>query len=164
MRFLVLTILLAPILLTSCAAKKRAMTLANHKSMLMSIADNQDLAAEVKMDSLASSFVRMMNEGLSITNPKKGAQYVKSYTQQNKGAIEKIVEQIVKSSSDMDKGERTRLALRMVGKSYTKDLIQLIPKFSKKYAQIKFVTGLTKKVKKGLFSFGGNALRGLLEN
>ena len=162
MKYLIAVLLIAPLLLTSCAAKKRVAALAAHKNMLSTIADNSDLSAEVKMDSLASSFVRMMHEGLNITNPKKGVQYVKSYTQQNKVAIEQIVEQIVSATNDMDRGDRTRAALRMVGKSYTRDLIQLIPKFSKKYAQVKLVSGLSKKVKTGLFSFGGDALKGLL--
>lgn len=156
-------LLLCIVILNSCAAKKQLAALKAHQSMLTKVSNDQNLSAEVKMDSLATSFVRMMNEGLSITNPKKGAAYVKKYNELNKGAINSIVDQVVDYTADLEKSDRTKAALRMIGKPYAKDLITLIPKFKKKYAQIKFVAGLTKRVRKGFGSFGGSMLEGLMD-
>lgn len=156
-------LLLCVVVLNSCAAKKRLATLKAHQSMLQRVSADQNMSAEAKMDSLATSFVRMMNEGLDITNPKKGVAYVKQYNELNKDAINSIVDQVVDYSGSLEKSDRTKAALRMARKPYAKDLLTLIPKFRKKYAQIKLVAGLTKRVRKGFGSFGGSLLDGLLD-
>jgi hypothetical protein len=161
--YIVPLILLCAVLLSSCAAKKRMATLKAHQSMLSRVSADQNLSAEAKMDSLASSFVRMMNEGLNITNPKKGIAYVKQYNELNKEAINSIVDQVVDYSASLEKPDRTKAAIRMARKPYAKELLTLIPKFKKKYAQIKFVAALTKRVRRGFGSFGGNLLDGLLD-
>jgi len=162
--FTTITFLSLITLLSSCAAKRQLADLTQHQTMLQRVSADESLSAEVKMDSLASSFIRMMDEGLSITNPKRGIKYVKQYNQMNKGAINQLVEQIVSGTSSMDKSERTKMGIRVATKPYVKDLIRLVPKFSKKYAQLKFVAGLTKKVKRGVGSFGGKFLQGMIEN
>ena len=164
-RIYILPLLLSVLLVfNACAAKKRLAALNSHQTMLQRVSLDETMSAEAKMDSLASSFVKMMHEGLDITNPKQGVAYVKQYNTMNKDAINSIIEQITTSTASMDKGDRNAAGLRILGKPYTRELIQLIPRFAKKYAQIKFVSGLTKQVKGGLFSFGGKMFQGLLEN
>jgi len=163
-QFLILPLmLLFMLVLNSCAAKKQLAQLKEHQSRLTKASNDENLSAEEKMDVLATSFVQMMEEGLSITNPKKGVAYVKKYNELNKAAINSIVDQVVDYSANLEKPDRTKAALRMAGKPYAKDLLTLIPKFSKKYAQVKFVAGLTKRVRRGFGSFGGSLLNGLLD-
>lgn len=162
--FILPLLLLCVIVLNSCAAKKQLAALKQHQTMLAKVSADANMSPEAKMDSLASSFVRMMDEGLSITNPKKGAAYVKKYNALNKESIDAIVDQVIDYSASLEKAERTKAAVRMVRKPYAKDLVRLIPKFKKKYAQIKFVAGLTKRVRKGFGTFGGSMLDGLLDN
>ena len=164
-QFLILPLLLLCVLvLNSCAAKKRLAKLKAHQTMLARVSADENMSPEAKLDSLATSFVKMMDEGLSITNPKAGAAYVKQYNALNKEAINSIVDQVVDYSANLKKSDRTKAALRMVGKPYAKDLVSLMPKFRKKYAQIKFVAALTKKVRKGFGSFGGSLMGNILEN
>lgn len=144
--------------LLSCGGARQASQLAYHQSMLARVAASE-MPAEEKMDSMATSFIAMMNEGLRIINPKKGAAYVEKYANANEGAIDQILKEVGGWQKEMNTVEKIGFGVSMVRKPYAKDMVSLVRKFEQKYRQVKFIMGLTKKVKSGLLSAG---LKGLL--
>ena len=154
--YLLLAIIGSCVLL-SCGGARQARQLAYHQSMLTRVASSE-VAAEEKMDSMATSFIAMMTEGLRIVNPKKGAAYVEKYARANEGAIDQILKEVGVWQKDMNTVEKIAFGVSMIRKPYAKDMVSLVRKFEQKYRQIKFIMGLTKKVKSGLLTAG---LKGL---
>lgn len=151
--FLILAVL--SIGFTSCAtAKKVAKKQAVHEDMFARILSNTNITPAARLDSMATSFVGMMSEGLRIANPKKGAEYVKGYTNRNSLSIGKVIEQYSQYHQGLSKGERVASVLSLATKPYTRDLIDLVPRFIAKYKTIKTVTSLTKKVKRNFLDIG----------
>ena len=145
------------ILLTSCAGVRQAKQLAAHQSLLSDYSSG-NMPTEEKIDALATSLVKMMNESMSILNPKKGVAYVKKYNDQNGKSIDLIFKEIAGWQEKMNTVEKISFVASMLQKPYTKELIELIPKFERKYRQVKFIMNLTGKVKKGLGGLTGKAL------
>ncbi len=143
--------------LSSCGASRQAKQLAYHNELLNRIA-NSDLPADKKLDALGQSFTNMMGESLKILNPKKGVAYVKKYDQQNSAAIDKIIAQVSKSQGGMGTLEKIGFGAKVIQMPWTKDLVDLVPKFKRKFNQIKFIMGLTNKVSGGLLKLGGKAI------
>ncbi len=143
---------------TGCAATRQANQLESHKNMLLGALD-KNVSVEKKMDALAGSMLGMMNQSLKILNPKKGVDYVKKYSNQNQGSIESLVKQIGTGQQEMKVGQKIAFGLKMVQKPYMKDLIALVPKFKRKYNQLKFAMKLLGTFKKGLTGMVGNKLQ-----
>ncbi len=145
---------------TGCAAKKQGEWLNKH-AVLLEQAANSKISGEKKMDILATSLTQMMHQSLNFTNPKKGAMYSKAYFEQNNANIDKILKDMDLFREDMGAIELISFALRMKNKPYTKDLIDLIPRFRRKYKTYSFLMGATNKITKGFMGLGGKALKGL---
>jgi hypothetical protein len=111
------------------------------------------MPTEEKIDAAATSFVKLMNEGLSILNPKKGLAYVKKYGQQNQASIDKILEEVSTWQSEMNTFQKIGFVASMVQKPYAKELVDLVPKFQRKYNQVKFVSNISRKIKE-VVTFG----------
>lgn len=146
-------IILLSFLLMGCGGARQAKQLSDHQSMLKRVASST-MDPEAKLDSLAMSFIGMMNEGLRIVNPKKGAQYIGKYSKTNEPSIDNILAEIGAWQKEMSTLEKIGLGVSLVGKPYAGDLVSLVRKFERKYQQYKFVLGLTKKVKSGLINAG----------
>ena len=147
----------AVLLLTSCAGARQAKQLAAHQSLLQDYS-MADLPTEEKIDAMATSLVKMMNETLDILNPKKGVAYLKKYEQQNGQAIDLILTEVSEWQDKMDTLEKIGFVTNMLSKPYTAELFELIPKIERKYRQVKFVMDLTSKVKNGLGGLAGKFL------
>jgi len=143
--------------LLSCGAARQAARLDGHREALQYAID-PSVSGEEKLDTLATSLEGMMDEALKIMNPEKGVKYVEKYQRQNEGNIDLLLNQIGEWQKSMSTGEKIGFGIRMVQKPYARDLIDLIPKFERKYKQVKFAAGLSKKVKEGLIEAG---LKGL---
>ncbi len=141
---------LSIIFLTSCVAWQQRKLLNTHQKQLKSAAMT-DISAEEKLDVLASSLVQMMDEGLRFVNIKKGVKYVQCYEKENSTSIEKIFSDIEAWQKGLTTVERVTLGVRLLNKPYTKDLLGLVPKFKRKYEQIKFAARLSAKLQGILF-------------
>lgn len=153
--------LAAMLLLSSCGSKRQASQLLNHQNLLNKIAMG-DAGPEEKLDALVGSFTGMMHESLKIANPKKGVNYVTQFGNANTQSIDKIFKDVGEWQKGMSGIEKAGLFLRMTQKPYAKEVMELIPKFQRKYKQISFVAKMTKKLKSRVFGDGLNALGGKL--
>lgn len=138
----------------NCASFKQNRWLAAHQKELSRLA-NSNLPAEEKLDGLVQDYVKFMNEDLKFIDPVKGVKYVKKYHDQNRVAMEKILRESEKWQKDLDGIEKLALAVRTVKKPYIRDLIDLGPKFKRKYKQYAFALELGSKITGGLTKFAG---------
>lgn len=139
-----LMILCLLLTISSCGVTKQTRQLASHKRMLMSAASNPNMSTEEKLDVLGRSSVLMMKEALAILNPQKGLEYVEKYSDENSQAYEKILAQATLWQSQQNAIQRIAFGLSLTQKDYTHDLIDLYPKFKRKYKQVKFLYKLGK--------------------
>lgn len=137
----------------ACGTARQAKQLSFHQNQLARTVTAQ-IPPEQKLDTLATSFVTMMDQGLKILNPKKGLAYVTQYSQENEKSIDALLLQIGAWQREMKTMEKITYGLRLIQKPYAKEFIDLIGKFERKYQQVKFVSKLSKKVKAGLLDAG----------
>ncbi len=149
-----LILLLAILGLSSCNSSKM---LSRHSNLLSQTAVGS-LPPEDKLDVLATSFVEMMHDGLRFGNPKKGLAFVKSYGTQNKPHFDAIFKDVDAWIGQLNTIEAIALGLRMLNKPYIGKLIDLIPKFERKYQQVSLLMDMTKKLKGGLINAGAKKL------
>lgn len=137
------------LILPACSISKRV---SYHENLLQSTLVS-DIDAEQKMDILGESLVKMMNDGLDFVNPKKGARFVKEYGVANEPNINALLKEIGQWQDQMSTLERVSFAVSLLQKPYVKDLVNLIPRFKRKYNQIVFVDKLTNNVSNQITDF-----------
>jgi hypothetical protein len=152
-------LLLCPILFSNCAATKYNGWLKSHQTELNRIANDANMNGEQKMDALVSTYTLLMNQGLDFTNPVKGVRYIEKFQNQNKVAIDKILGESSAFMNNMNEMQTATFALRAVQKPYIRQLIDLVPKFKRKYEQYKMVAELTSKLAGGFGKLGSRILR-----
>lgn len=156
--YLNLGILFLAIFLSSgCASRKQGKWLDSHYQLLQKAA-NSNISPEEKLDILANSYTSMMHQSLNFVNPKKGVKFAKQYAEQNDKNIGKILKSLGAWQEDMGTMELIALGLKMSKKPYTKDLIELFPRFKRKFKMYSKVISLSGKVGKGLIGLGGRKL------
>lgn len=150
--------LIAGIMMNSgCAIWKQNQWLAAHKKNLNNL-NAGSLNAEQKLDGLVEDYVKFMNEDLKFVNPVKGVKYVKKYHDQNQAAMEKILASAASWQDGLNTVDKISLGVRTVKKPYIKELIDLVPKFKRKYKQYSFAVEMASKISGGLFRFAGKNL------
>lgn len=132
-------------LTTSCASWQQNRWLADHKSNLKQLAAG-NLTPEQKADGLIRDYIQFMNEGLQFADPTKGAKYVKKYHDQNNNAIEQILRETKTWQGNLNTADKVALGIRTAQKPYLRDLVELGPKFKRKYQQYAFIVKMTDKV------------------
>jgi hypothetical protein len=156
-----LKIILAPIFLlvflSNCASFKQNQWLSAHKKELDRLA-NSNLPAEQQLDGLIQDYVRFMTEDLKFVDPVKGIKFVKKYHDQNRASMEKILRGSEKWQGSLGTIDKISLGVRTVQKPYIRDLIDLGPKFKRKYKQYAFAMELSSKITNGLTKFAGKEL------
>jgi exonuclease V gamma subunit len=153
--FLLLATLLT--LHTGCASWKQNRWLAAHQKELKRLADS-NLTPEQKLDGLVQDYIKFMNEDLKFINPVKGVKYVKKYHDQNRASMDKILKASEKWQGNLGTVDKISLGVRTLQKPYVKDLIDLVPKFKRKYKQYAFALELASKIGGGLTRFAGKDL------
>lgn len=138
---------------SSCSAKYERQ-LGFHSNLLMELAGNKSASPQEKLDGLADSFATMLDETTNIFNPKKGAKYLKSYVDQNEQSIDLIMKDISKWQNQMTPTETIFMGVKMAQKPYVKKIINLVPKFERRYKQYTFAARILKKVKGGVIDMG----------
>lgn len=134
----------------NCAGLKQTKQLAAHQKRLAEAAAS-NVKPQEKLDILMESLVDMMDEGLKIVNPIKGAKYVERYGEANQKSINAILGQTQKWRNSMNTMETISFGANMLQKPYGKKAVDLLPKFEKKYRQVAFVTKMTGKLRKVIF-------------
>ncbi len=150
-------LLSAGLLLSSCAAKQ-AKQLLQHKNALSAISNDKNASPQKKLDVLMSNMVTMMHEGMRITNPKKGVGYVSKFGKENNTSINQIISEVGAWQKNMSTAEQLAFGAQMLRKPYTKDALELIPKFVRKYKQIAFVSKTVGNLKSSVLGSGGGLL------
>jgi hypothetical protein len=143
--------------LSNCASFKQNRWLSAHQKELSRLA-NSNLPAEQKLDGLVQDYVKFMTEDLKFVDPVKGIKYVKKYHDQNRGSMEKILRESESWQGKLNTLDRIGLGVRTVQKPYIRDLIDLGPKFKRKYKQYAFALELGAKISNGLTKFAGKEL------
>jgi len=152
--FFAFPILFALIMASSCASSKQALRLQNHKNQLQRVAIDKNLNPEQKLDTLIGNFVEMMNEGLSIANPKRGAKYIKQYNIDNQQNIRYIIDEFAGYANKLDRAQKISMGVSMLLKPHIGDMIRLVPKFIRKYRRYKTALDITRQIKGQLLPFG----------
>ncbi|MCC6411345.1 MAG: hypothetical protein IT270_06780 [Saprospiraceae bacterium] len=129
----------------SCASWQQNRWLADHHNKLKQVASSK-MSPEQKTDALIQDYIVFMNEGLQFADPTKGAKYVKKYHDQNDALIEQILRDTKQWQGKLNTSDKIALGIRTAQKPYLKDLIELGPKFKRKYQQYAFVVKMTDKV------------------
>lgn len=137
------------LILPACSVSNRV----NYHQNLLESTLASDIEAEQKMDILGESLVKMMNDGLDFVNPKKGVRFVKEYGEANESNINALLKEIGQWQDQMNTLDRVSFAVGLLQKPYVKDLVNLIPRFKRKYNQIVFVDKLTKNVSNQITDF-----------
>ncbi|HMX40267.1 MAG TPA: hypothetical protein PKD78_08065 [Saprospiraceae bacterium] len=145
------------LLLPSCASWQQNRWLQDHRKNLTRIASSS-LPAEQKLDGLLQDYVQFMKEDLKFVNPAKGVKYVQKYHDQNQAAMEKILREAEAWQGKLSVTDRLALGVRVAQKPYLKDLVDLAPKFKRKYQQYAFAVKLASRLSGGLFKFLGKDL------
>jgi hypothetical protein len=151
------TVLLGITTLTSCASMKQNAWLKEHHNQLVQAAAS-NASAEEKVDIMLTNYADLMEEGLRFVNPIKGAKHIQKYQEQNAATIEKIVANSNSWMNGLNDQQTVMLGFRVVKKPYIKRIIDLVPKFQRKYEQYKFVADMTGKVARGFGNVGGKLL------
>ena len=141
---------------TGCASWKQNRWLSAHQSNLRRIADS-NLSPEQKLDGLLTDYVDFMKEDLKFVDPVKGVKYVKKYHDQNEAAMDKILKEAEQWQGKLSLIDKGSLAIRVVQKPYIGSLVDLAPKFKRKYKQYAFAVKLASKITGGLTRFAGKA-------
>ncbi len=83
---------------------------------------------------------------------------MKKYHSQNRAAMDKILKSSEKWQSNLGTLDKISLGVRTIQKPYIRDLIDLAPKFKRKYKQYAFALELAGKIGGGLTRFAGKDL------
>jgi hypothetical protein len=148
------------LLLQNCASSKERAWLQAHQTSLATLA-NSNTSAEEKLDGLMTTYGVLMEQGLQFVNPAKGVKYIQKFQKQNQTAIDKILADGNIWMSNLDDMQTVSLGLRLAGKPYIRQYIDLVPKFKRKYETYKFVLDLTGKVIGGFGRLGSKVLKNI---
>ncbi len=146
---------------SGCAMKNQVDWLGEHSQILKRAATSNSMSQDDKFDALANSYVKMMHQSLNFTNPKKGLEFARQYSQQNSNDIDVILKGLKGWKKDMGALEGIAFGVQLVTKPYFKDLIALYPRFQRKYRMYSAVSDLSGRVKNGLMDLGGSKLKDL---
>ena len=144
-------------LATGCASMKQNRWLSEHHKKLQALADS-NVSAEQKLNGMVQDYVLFMKEDLKFADPVKGVKYVKKYHHENEAAMDKILHESEQWQGKLNLTEKLTTGVRFVQKPYFKDLVELAPKFKRKYKQYAFAVKLASKVTGGLTKLAGKEL------
>lgn len=158
MRAHLLLLTLAAALASSCSFTK---DLEDHRAALLA-ATADDVSLTDKRDALGTSAVSMMTEAVKKLNPKRGARYVEAYAKTNGALVDTLVAQIQRGTAELDRGERVAFLLSAASRPYARDAVDLIPRFVRKYKQVRAVSRITGGLKDAILGGAAEKLGGFL--
>lgn len=137
------------ILLAACASTKQNTWLNEHNASLSKI-KLSGLSADEKLDIIMESYVSMMHQSLDFLNPKKGVAFAEKYNDQHKDLIISVLEEVNEDYNSLSKAQKISKGIGMMGKSYSKDFVELFPRFQKKYKFLNSITDVNKRIKEAV--------------
>ncbi len=157
-RYLTLVLLCNVLAQAACSFTK---DLEQHRSELLAAVGPEVPLAE-KRDAVGFSTVRMMHEAVDRLNPKKGVKYVEAYAKTNGVLLDSLVAQITRAQNKMTTREQVAFGLSAATRPYAREAIALIPRFVKKYEQVRAVNRITGNLKDAVLGRLGDQLGGFL--
>ena len=148
MKFFIKLFLLI-LLLSSCAASKQNHWLDEHSDALAKTR-LADISSDEKLDILMTSYSEMMHQSLDFLNPKKGIAFAERYNEQHKELIINILEEVNDDFVRLSKPQKIAKGIDMIGKPYTKEFVDLFPRFHKKYKFLNSITDINKRIKQAV--------------
>ncbi len=142
---------------SSCASWQQNKWLSSHHQNLQRLA-NSNLTPEQKLDGMVEDYVQFMQQDLKFIDPAKGIKFVKKYHDQNEAAMDKILRESETWQGKLNTVDKIGLGVRVAQKPYVKSLVDLAPKFKRKYKQYAFALKLATKVGGGLTRFIGKEI------
>jgi len=140
---------LSILIITSCATTKQNSWLQKHNEIL-SEAKSSDTSTDKKLDILLSSYTDMMHQSLDFLNPKKGIAFAEKYNSQHKDLIINILDEVNIDYSNSSKSQKIAKSIALLGKPYSKDFVDLFPRFRKKYKFLNSITDVNKHIKEAV--------------
>ena len=135
--------------------------LERHRADLLA-AVGPDVPLAEKRDALGYSAVGMMHEAVDRLNPKRGVKYVEAYAKTNGALLDTLVAQITRAQDSMSQREQIAFALSAASRPYAREAVDLIPRFVRKYRQVRAVSRITGGLKDVLLGKAAERLGGLL--
>jgi hypothetical protein len=123
-----LALLLLILALSGCSSSK---WLANHRAEIQRLA-GPEVPPQEKFDGLAASIVGVLDEALRFGSVKKNVQHVQKFSRQNEADIEKIIADIDTWQQGMTTGDKIKFGAHALTQPYTRELVQLVPKYKRK--------------------------------
>lgn len=142
---------------SGCASWQQNRWLSAHRAHLARIA-NSNMSPEQKVDGLIEDYLQFIREDLKFVDPRKGVRYVQKYHDQNSASIDKILGEAERWQGNLNMVDKVSLGVRIAQKPYLDDLLDLGPKFKRKYKQYAFAVRLASKIGGGLGNLAGKAL------
>ena len=149
---------LAVVLLAACSFTK---DLERHRADLLA-AVGPEVPLAQKRDALGYSAVGMMHEAVDRLNPKRGVKYVEAYAKTNGPLLDTLVAQITRAQEDMSQREQIAFALSAATRPYAREAVDLIPRFVRKYKQVRAVSRITGSLKDAVLGKAAEGLGGFL--
>ena len=135
--------------------------LERHRADLLA-AVGPDVSLADKRDALGYSAVGMMHEAVDRLNPKRGVKYVEAYAKTNGALLDTLVAQITRAQDGMSQREQIAFALSAATRPYAREAVDLIPRFVRKYRQVRAVSRITGGLKDVILGKAADKLGGLL--
>lgn len=143
---LISTTLLLALLFSSCSSLKHNAWLNDHNQKLR-YAAYEEPDESVAMDILLESVVDMMDQSIAHVNVQKGAQFAEKYLRHNEREIDAILIKVDGYQREMSTIQKLAMLASLRKKSYAGQLLDLYPKFVRRYKQYDFLLGFSKKLK-----------------
>lgn len=144
-----LLLVLPLLLLSSCLASKMAEALKQHQQTIRQAAVSRAPTAK-KLDMVAETYVQVLEEALRFKTAKKAIRHVDTFAKQNEKDLNTLFKEIGAWTGRMSTTESLLLAGKLATRPYTRQLIQLLPKFKRKVNRriqtFKFLSKLTNLV------------------
>lgn len=135
---------------SACASKKMAKQLLYHNTQLTQLADKQMDPSE-KVDIMAALMVEALEESLTFSKTKDSVKFLKTYTKQNKPAIDILYGEISQWYNGLSMSSKLIETTRIATKPYVRQLLNVAPKVEKKIERkldtIFFLSRFTKLLK-----------------
>lgn len=144
--FIFLPLILILLTTSGCASLKQASQLKKHRKVIQQIAYDKSLSAEEKIDLLSIDVIEMMDQALHYLDPRKGAELLERYSEENEEDIEVIMEEFSQWQDSLDPLEKVAFGIRLLNKPYVKDLSMLSVQVQKKFKQAIFVARLANRL------------------
>ena len=124
----ILIVLILALSQTGCSVQR---ALADYRTRISALAYG-DASPQEKFDGMAVIMVDAMNTSMKFVDPRKNYAFVEKFVEENEKALEKLQSDISTYQNSLSSTEKIKFYGRAATKPYARDLIELIPTFTKK--------------------------------